>query len=70
MFLNKKISSASYLNKSDGLYIPFKAAMTGAYCQEIQQMLDNTNQKINYIDNSDKQYSCVYSYLECRDGYI
>ena len=45
---DKKIGSATYLNKSNGKYIPFGVFMTGVYCPLIQSMLNKTEQKIYY----------------------
>ena len=36
----KKIGSATYLNKSNGQYIPFRIYMDGTNCNLIQPMLD------------------------------
>ena len=35
---DKKIGSATYLNKSNGKYIPFGVFMTGVYCPLIQSI--------------------------------
>ena len=43
---HKKIGSATYLNKSNGEYIPFKLNLYGTNCTLIQPMLDKTNQMI------------------------
>ena len=43
---DKKIGSATYLNKSNGHYIPFRVEMSGTNCTLIQPMLDKTNQMI------------------------
>ena len=45
---DKKIGSATYLNKTNGQYIPFKIQMDGANCKLIQQILDKTDQEIYY----------------------
>ncbi len=37
-----KIGSATYLNKSNGKYIPFGVLMHGTNCTLIQPMLDKT----------------------------
>jgi hypothetical protein len=50
----KKLGSATYLNKSNGLYIPFVVRLDGTNCTMIQPMLDKNDQAIGYInkDNS------------------
>jgi hypothetical protein len=46
-FINK-IGSSSYLNKSNGLYIPFDLQMQGTNYTLIQQILNTGNQMITY----------------------
>ncbi len=46
----KKIGSATYLNKTNGEYIPFEVLMVGTNCDLIKPMLDKTHQRILYID--------------------
>ena len=50
----KKIGSATYLNKSNGLYIPFRVMISGANCILIQPMLDKTVQRIGHINKENK----------------
>jgi hypothetical protein len=47
----KKIGSAMYLNKSNGLYIPFNVQMLGKNCTLIQPMLDQADHWIIFTDN-------------------
>ena len=47
---DKKIGSATYLNKSNETYIPFEVRMDGTNCKLIKPMLDKTNQYILYIN--------------------
>ena len=44
----KKIGSATYLNKSNGKYIPFELWMYGSNCDLIQPMLNKTKQVIDF----------------------
>jgi hypothetical protein len=46
----KKIGSATYLNKTNGEYIPIEVLMAGTNCDLIKPMLDKTHQRILYID--------------------
>ena len=46
----KKIGSATYLNRSNGIYIPFDVVMGEANCSLIQPMLIKSFQIISYID--------------------
>ncbi len=50
-----KIGSATYLNKSNGYYIPFKLYMYGTNCTLIKPMLDETVQNISYIDKNNSK---------------
>ena len=53
-FINK-IGSASYLNKSNGLYIPFELRMHGTNCALIKPSLENNKQLITYIDKDNNK---------------
>ena len=50
MHSNNKIGSATYINKSDGEYIPFRVRFHGTNCNFIQQMVDEPSQTLEYID--------------------
>ena len=52
----KKIGSATYLNKSNGLYIPFNVQMSGTNCTLIKPMLNETIQQIEYINKNNGRY--------------
>ena len=52
-FINK-IGSASYLNKSNGLYIPFEVRMYGTNCTLIQKSLKK-EQLIVFIDKNNNR---------------
>ena len=51
---DKKIGSATYLNKSNETYIPFEVRMDGTNCELILPMLYKTNQTICYKDKDYK----------------
>ena len=67
-FINK-IESASYLKKNTGLYIPFALQMDGTNCTYIKPMLSRSEQVISFINKDNKDYSCRFNYLECKDDY-
>ncbi len=50
----KKIGSATYQNKTIGLFIPFLILTDGADCSLIQPMLDKANQVISYLNKDNK----------------
>ena len=54
MYSDNKIESATYINKSDGGYIPFRVRFHGTNCTFIQQMIDEPSQTIEYIDIDNK----------------
>ncbi len=53
-FINK-IGSASYLNKSNGLYIPFEIKMQGTNCALIKPSLEKNKDLITYIDKDNNR---------------
>jgi hypothetical protein len=51
---DKKIGSATYLNKTDGQYIPISVIVQNTNCNLIQPMLNETYQRIFYIGNENR----------------
>jgi hypothetical protein len=47
---DKQIGSATYLKKNSNQYIPFEVLLNHSDPTLIQPMLDNNNQRIEYIN--------------------